>query len=108
MEITKDVIRDLLPLYLANELSEDTRALVEEYLQTDPELAQIAERHAATNLPQDIPMSITQETQLEAYKETKKYMLLRTLVIAAIIAFSLCALLGGAAFIALVASRIMF
>ncbi len=32
MKITKDVISDLMPSYVANECSSDTRALVDEYL----------------------------------------------------------------------------
>lgn len=40
MKITKEVILDLLPVYLAGEASQATRALVEEYLAQDPELAQ--------------------------------------------------------------------
>ena len=47
MEITRNVILDLLPLYLADEVSADTRALVEKYLETDPELANIAEQSAS-------------------------------------------------------------
>lgn len=38
MNITKDVIADLLPLYEAGEASADTRALVEAFLKTDPSL----------------------------------------------------------------------
>jgi len=37
MNITKDIISDLLPLYVASECSGDTRALVEEYLRQHPE-----------------------------------------------------------------------
>ena len=33
MEITRDIILDLLPLYLADELSEDSKQLVNLYLQ---------------------------------------------------------------------------
>jgi hypothetical protein len=40
MNITREVILDLLPLYLANEASPASRALVEEYLKQDPELAE--------------------------------------------------------------------
>lgn len=40
--ITRDVILDLLPLYLAGEASEDTRQLVEAYLATDAKLARLA------------------------------------------------------------------
>ena len=39
MNITRDVITDLLPLYLAGEASGDTRALLEEYLRENPEFA---------------------------------------------------------------------
>ena len=39
MTLPRDVILDLLPLYLADEVSPATRALIEEYLKQDPELA---------------------------------------------------------------------
>jgi anti-sigma factor RsiW len=42
MNITRDVVEDLLPLYAAGEASADTRALVDAYLRTDPELARVA------------------------------------------------------------------
>ncbi len=38
MKVTRDVVMDLLPLYVAGEASADTRALVEEFLRQDPEL----------------------------------------------------------------------
>lgn len=38
MNVTKDVIKDLLPLYQEGEASPDTRRLVEEYLATDSDL----------------------------------------------------------------------
>jgi anti-sigma factor RsiW len=43
MNITRDVARDLLPLVSAGEASADSRALVEEFLRNDPELARLAE-----------------------------------------------------------------
>lgn len=39
MNVTRNVVTDLLPLYLASEASEDTRALIEEYLQQNPTFA---------------------------------------------------------------------
>ena len=39
MNVTRDVILDVWPLYEANEVSRDTRALVEAFLSTDPEFA---------------------------------------------------------------------
>jgi hypothetical protein len=38
MNVTREVIKDLLPLYQEGEVSPDTRRLVEEYLATDAEL----------------------------------------------------------------------
>ena len=35
-KIPQHVILDLLPLYLADEVSDETRTLIEEYLKTDP------------------------------------------------------------------------
>jgi hypothetical protein len=40
MNVTREVILDLLPVYLAGEASPATRALIEEYMEQDPELAQ--------------------------------------------------------------------
>src|SRR5438876_462696 len=43
MKVTRDVVRDLLPLYLSNEASHDSRAVVEEWLRNDPDLARSVE-----------------------------------------------------------------
>ena len=100
MEITRDVILDLLPLYLADEVSADTRTLVKEYLKTDPELAKIAEQSAAIELPQDAPTPLTEENRMEAYREAKRLMFLRTVILAVVISVAvlgLLAFLGAAA-----------
>jgi hypothetical protein len=39
MNVTREVVTDLWPVYAAGEASADTRALVEEYLKDDPEFA---------------------------------------------------------------------
>ena len=39
MEITRDVVKDLVTVYLAGEASADTQRLVEAYLESDPALA---------------------------------------------------------------------
>ena len=97
MEITRNVILDLLPLYLAQEVSTDTRTLVESYLETDPELASIVMQSAKTELP-GVPIPLTKEDRMEAYKEAKRLLLLRTLIIAVTISFVfVCA--GGMAMV---------
>ena len=86
MEITKNVILDLLPLYMADEVSADTRALIEEYLETDPELAEIAKQSAAVELPGDIPVPLTQEDEMKAYKKSKTIMIVTIVLLAALMA----------------------
>ena len=44
MTVTRDVILDLLPLYFAGQVSHDTRTLVDEFLQTDPDFARMSTR----------------------------------------------------------------
>jgi anti-sigma factor RsiW len=43
MNVTKDVVNDLLPAYLSGEASADTRALVEEMAARDPAVARLLE-----------------------------------------------------------------
>jgi anti-sigma factor RsiW len=47
VKVTRDVIYDLLPAYFAGEASSDTRALVEECFDADPELRRKAEQFRA-------------------------------------------------------------
>jgi len=44
VKVTREVIYDLLPSYFAGDASDDTRALVEAYFETDPEFARMASR----------------------------------------------------------------
>ena len=106
MKITRDVILDLLPLYLAEEASADTRALVETYLETDPELASKVKESAAAKLPKEIPVPLTKENQMEAFKETKRLLLQRTVLLAFIFSVTLlsCAGLALLAYFMLVSS----
>ena len=104
MEITRNVILDLLPLYLADEASADTRALVENYLESDPTLAKLAERSAMIDLLKDVPIPLLKENQMEAYKEAKRMILQRTVIVAVLIAFAILSALSlaGLAFFYLV------
>jgi hypothetical protein len=85
MEITKNVILDLLPLYSANEVSADTRALVEEYLETDKDLAKVAQQLAAMEKPKDIPVPLSQDDKVKAFKKARRLRILFTIIIAAAI-----------------------
>ena len=94
MEITRNVILDLLPLYLADEVSADTRTLIEGFLTTDPELANVVKRSAALELQKDIPAPLTEEDEMEAYKKAKHLITQRTIMLAVIISVVVLTLLG--------------
>ncbi len=50
MKVTRNVVNDLLPLYQAGEASEDSRALVEEFLRDNPDCQrEISQRSALTD-----------------------------------------------------------
>src|SRR5262245_12654004 len=55
MNVTKDVIKDLVVVYLAGEASADTRRLVEEYIATDPEMADRVKAAQAFTVPAAAP-----------------------------------------------------
>ena len=82
MNITRNVILDLLPLYLAKEVSDDTRVLVEEYLESDPELASASKKLAPLERPGEEPARLSQEAEMRAYKKAKWIQLVIILSIA--------------------------
>jgi len=82
MEITRNVILDLLPLYSANEVSADTRALVEKYLKTDPELANVAKQLESMEKPRTIPVPLSHDDEMKAYRKARRQNLLNTIIIA--------------------------
>ena len=91
MEVERNVILDLLPLYFADEVSAETRALIEKYLETDPELAVLAKASTAIEFPEEIPIPLSKEDEMEAYNEAKRLLLQRTIIWAVVIAFALLA-----------------
>jgi anti-sigma factor RsiW len=78
-EITSNVILDLLPLYLAGEVSEDTVALVKKHLEANPELAEAAKQMAKADSLGKVPIPFRKESAMESYQEAKKWITIRTL-----------------------------
>jgi anti-sigma factor RsiW len=85
MNITRNVILDLLPLYVANEVSADTRALVEKYLETDSELANVAKQLATMEKPKDIPAPISQDDKMIAYRKARRRQILHAIILAGVL-----------------------
>jgi hypothetical protein len=71
MNVTREVILDLLPLYLAGEASLATRALVEEYMKQDPELAQRIRLQWADNFAKAVPSALPPDLELRSLRRTR-------------------------------------
>jgi anti-sigma factor RsiW len=71
MKVTRDVVLDLLPVYLAGEASPDTRALVEEYLRQDPDLERRV-RARDTALLHDLATGPSPEMELASLRRTRQ------------------------------------
>ena len=80
-KITRNVILDLMPLYLAGEASQDTKELVEAYFETDKELAEMANQSTTFDLPKDVPVPLEKDQALQLYIEAKRQMTIRMAII---------------------------
>ncbi|HEY69856.1 MAG TPA: hypothetical protein G4O08_04640 [Anaerolineae bacterium] len=94
MDLPRSVIADLLPLYLADEVSQETREFIEQYLQTDEEMAAFA-KQATIELPAGVPTPLTKEDEMEALENAKKVVFWRTVFLTVLVGFVVAALVGG-------------
>lgn len=79
MKVTREVIKDLLTVYLAGESSPDTRALIEEWLRGDPELARQVEFARKSDLPV-VPAS-PPTVEKRALDRTRRHLRWRSVVL---------------------------
>lgn len=94
-EINRNIVMDLLPLYISGETSPETTEAIKQYLEADPELAEIAKEMAKANSLGKVPLPFKREAALETYTEAKKWMAIRTVGIAAVVALVLMCLFTG-------------
>ena len=78
MNITQEVINDLLPIYVSGECSADTKVLVGEYLKAHPAFAEEVKNISNTPLPSAIPNRLNKENEMLVLKRTKLLIRLRT------------------------------
>ena len=90
MKITRDVITDLLPLYEAGEASQDTRNLVETFLQGDPEFTRLV-RAQKSSLGEPLQPALSQGVEMKTLQKTRALLKKRTYFMAFAIVFSLSA-----------------
>lgn len=96
MNVTRDVIYDLLPGYFSGDISPDTKALVEEFLRQDPEFSKMMERfrtmfheprHAGV-----VAASVV-SSEKEAFERARAWLRTRSELRGYVIAFGLAAVL---------------
>jgi len=93
MEIPRNVIRDLLPLYLAGEGCPETRALIEEFLARDTALAAEVERLKSDSLKQVLTggnaMTLPKDLEVQTLERTRSTIAQRSWNLGLAIAFTL-------------------
>ena len=98
-ELSRDIILDLLPLYLAGEVSAVTRAAVDEYLGKDPSLADYV-RKAGEDASREAGsrVALPPEVEIRSLERTRKVLALQRWMFALAIAFTSVGLSTGIQF----------
>jgi hypothetical protein len=86
MNISRDVVKDLIPVYLAGDASADTQALVESYLKTDPELEGDVKAARGTSL--GLPATPAPTAEKQALEATRQLLKSRTSTLAVAAVFT--------------------
>jgi anti-sigma factor RsiW len=93
LQITCNIIRDLLALYLAGDVCPGTRALVEEFLAHDPALAAVVARQKSGSSEKILTggtiMPLPQDHEAEALARARANLQRTTWTLALAIAFTL-------------------
>src|ERR1700690_4071958 len=71
MNVTREVILDLLPVYLSGEASPATRILVEEFMKQDPELAQRIRHQLVNSFAEAVPPALPPDLELRSLRRTR-------------------------------------
>jgi hypothetical protein len=95
MNVPREVIVDLLPVYLSGEASPATRSLVEEYMKQDPELAQRVRVQWAENFAKLAPSAPLPELELRSLRRTRHLLALQKWLFGIGIGFIACSLSFG-------------
>ena len=98
MNVTREVILDLLPVYLAGEASADTRALVDEYVRQDAALGREIREKMMENLAAIASPSLPPELELKTLRRTRSLLGWQRWLLAMAIFFTLIPLSSGGRF----------
>ncbi len=89
MNITENIITDLMPAYFSGECSGDTKHIVEEYFQDHPEFArQLRKQYESPFADKALP-HLKAESEVKALKSTRRLIKIRSSILGLAIFFSL-------------------
>ena len=77
MNVTRDVINDLWPLYESGEASDDTRQLVEAFLDGDQEFSQLLRRLGSDTIQSEALPPLHPDQEVQTLRKTKRLLRLR-------------------------------
>lgn len=89
MKVTRDVIIDLLPVYFSGEASTDTKKLVNNYFDQNPDFAAEAKKSSEQIITNDIPITLKKENEMETINRTKKFIKIRSWLLGFAIFFTI-------------------
>src|SRR5665213_978081 len=96
-KITKEVVRDLLSVYMAGEASKDTCSLVEEFLARDEELRELVEAARLHVLP---PLSLPPDLEAMSLERTRALLARKNFWLGFSLIFSVLPLVAQPAWVA--------
>jgi hypothetical protein len=77
MKITRDVVTDLWPVYQSGEASADTRALVERFLEQDPEFARLLREDHSAHWLAPAQVELQPDHEMKAFGRARRAILAR-------------------------------
>jgi len=72
MKVTRDVVMDLWPLYLAGEASQDTRDLIDEFLKQDTEFANMRAKNDEQNPLKPVAINLPPDIEARSFARTRR------------------------------------
>ena len=89
MNITENIINDLMPAYFSGECSGDTKRIVEEYFQDHPEFALQSRKQYENPFADKSLPRLKAESEVKALKFTRRLIKIRSTILGFAIFFSL-------------------
>jgi hypothetical protein len=94
MQINREIIIDLLPLYLAGDVSNETRKVIEQHLADDPKLQLLLTEMQQTSPLTEIPIPLNEEHEMKTLQKIKRLTLQHNLFLSLALFFSLSFFVG--------------